>query len=500
MLPIYARFLRGEGYGIIGMIDVVLSVLAVFIGHGFSIAMTRYYFQENSENKRKILISTNLITMFALITLVSSPALFLNNIVAEIAFGRDGLGLYIILAVCSFIFTTSGANAGNYILIKRKAFLFSAFSIAGLIMSLVLHVYFIVILRLGVLGYLYAGLICSILLSAAKHIYVFLSVGVQYNINDSLEFLKFSLPLVPGLISNFLRNNVSRIIIRSHMGLSELGAFEMLFKFATLIGVFITEPFSKSWGPKRMEICDYENGPFLISRMFTLQLYIMLFLGLILALEIPLLLKILLPKEFWLGGYIALFAVMSRILIASYTHFQFPLVYAKVTYKISIIQFISAFLSILLNLYFIKNYKILGAFIAACIVGIFQCVLAYILSYRYYKIPFQWKNIIALISISLITFFSINSIDFQNIEVLKQFGLFLKKPVESFLNNIHLSNLMEGRITKYFISNINLVVECIIKLLLSFSFLIASPFTGINVKNIKRILISKKVEKNNFKI
>lgn len=92
----------------------------------------------------------------------------------------------------------------------------------------------------------------------------------------------------------FFRNNADRIMLRGYLGLTQLGTFEMLFKFATLIGVFVSEPFMKSWDVKRFEIAQMPEGPAIMARVFTYQLVLNLFFGLILALEIPLLLRILL--------------------------------------------------------------------------------------------------------------------------------------------------------------------------------------------------------------
>ena len=71
MLPVYAHFLRGEGYGIIGMIDVVLSVLTLLIGYGISGALLRYYFEKETVRQKNVLVSTTIILMF-LLALIST--------------------------------------------------------------------------------------------------------------------------------------------------------------------------------------------------------------------------------------------------------------------------------------------------------------------------------------------------------------------------------------------------------------------------------------------
>ena len=98
MLPVYANYLRGEGYGIIGMIDVVISLMTLLIGYGIQGAMTRFYYEKKEESRRKEFISTAVILMFGLVLLVSFPVIIFNETIAFYTFGVDGLGHYIILA------------------------------------------------------------------------------------------------------------------------------------------------------------------------------------------------------------------------------------------------------------------------------------------------------------------------------------------------------------------------------------------------------------------
>jgi O-antigen/teichoic acid export membrane protein len=486
MLPVYANFLRGEGYGILGMIDVVLSFMTLFIGHGISGAMTRFYFQRDSEDERNCFISTNLLIMLILVFIVSSPALILNGLIAKLAFGTSDLNYdyYITIAVLTFIADMSGSNAKNYLIIRKKSILFSAASILKLGLTLILNIYLIVFLKLGVLGYLYSGLISGVIFSLFYHLYVFISVGFYFKKDDCLDILKFSLPMLPGFIAMFIRNNVNRVIIRTNMGLSELGAFEMLFKFATLIGILITDPFGKSWGVKRLEICEKPEGPSTIARVYTLQLSLMLFIGLILSLQIPIILRILTPAEFWLGGYLAFFAVLSRIIMASYLHFVFPLIYAKVTYKISIIQFASAVLSIPVNYFLIRYYGLIGAIFGSCILGLFQCLIAHIFARKYYHIPFETINIVKLLIITVFLFFIINSISFSKTDYGIILDRIFKTSILGLIEFFHLDNIRNGKIIISVTKNIPLIIDAMTKFLLSLIFIPSIFLSGIIPKEI----------------
>lgn len=486
MLPVYAFYLRGEGYGIIGMIDVILSVLTYLIGYGVSGAMRRFYFQKPTENEKHTFVSTNIILMFVLVLIVVAPAVLFSEQIARLAFGKTGMGFFVSLALYTFIADLTARNAENYVLILQESVFYTALALVRLLVGLSLNIYLIVYLQLGVLGYLYSGLITAVLFSIFMHVYALYHVGLHYHPDDAREILAFSLPMLPGYIAMFFRNNADRIMLRGYLGLTQLGAFEMLFKFATLIGVFVTEPFMKSWDVKRFEIAGMPEGPAIMARVFTYQLALNLFFGLILALEIPLLLRILTPREFWLSGGVAFLAVASRIMLDSYFHFFFGLLYANRTFFISLIQFISAGLSITFNWILIKHYGLWGAVEAAFVVSGIQCIVGYILARKYYRIPFDWRTICLLVGSVCILFCLVNSFTLDGTSVAAWLDRELYAPVSGLLHLLHLDAVKGGKLVAYVLGNIITIFEGGIKFILACAFLLVLPLFGIVPKQLLR--------------
>jgi len=485
MLPVYAFYLRGEGYGIIGMIDVVLSVMTVLIGYGISGAMRRFYFEKSTDEERDVFVSTNIIVMLLMVLIVCLPAIFFKEPIARLAFGKTGMGYYISLALCTFIADVAGRNAENYILILQKPVFYTSLALARLMVGLSLNIYLIVHLQLGVLGYLYSGLIAAILFSIIMHAYALYHVGLHFNLADAREILAFSLPMLPGHAAVFLRNNADRIMLRSYLGLTTLGAYEMLYKFATLIGVLVSEPFMKSWDIKRFEICQMAEGPTIMARVFTYQLALNLFCGLILGLEIPVLLRILTPEEFWLSGSFAFLAVASRIIMDSYFQFFFGLLYAKRTFIVSMIQFVTGASSVLLNLILIRSYGLYGAVVASCVVNGIQSALGYIYGQRHYQIPFEWTKSCILVATAVVLFLLINSVRLEGPAVVWITDV-LRPSIAAIMHMLHLDIVRDGKIAAYVIGHILLVVEGGIKFILAFAFLLVLPLFGIVPKQLVR--------------
>ncbi|BCA79496.1 oligosaccharide flippase family protein [Desulfuromonas sp. AOP6] len=479
MLPVYSHYLRGEGYGIIGMIDVVLSMMTLVVGYGIAGAMGRFYFEQKTEQERKTLVSTTMALMLAMVLLVSSPVLIFHESVAWLALGSREYGYYLVIAALAFICEMSAKAPEAYILLRQKPFLISFLSLGRLVLGLSLNIYLIVSLEMGVLGYLYASLLTGIATTVVMHGYALYHVGFGFDRKVIHKILRFSLPLLPGYVAMFVRGNADRVILRTYLGLAQLGAFEMLFKFATLLGVLIVEPFSKIWNVKRYEICDAPEGPETMARMFSLQLALLLFFGLILSLEIPLLLRVMTPPEFWVGGGIVSLAVVSRILNAAYQQVSFGLIYAKKTFNISVIQGVTATLSIAFNFLLIPRYGILGAVLASCLVALCQCVMAHYMSVGYYPIPFQWGKIAQMTLAAATIYILVGPVSVDSFGLAPWLNQTLKPSVASMMTAMHLDAIKDGKLLLYVTDNIPLVVEGTIKLFLAFSFLPILIFMGI---------------------
>ena len=467
MLPIYTHYLQTEGYGIVGMVDITISVLSVFVGYGVQSAVQRFYYEKNSTPQQDKLISTSIFLLFVIIIVVCTPAYFLKNYISLTIFGEYGYEDYVVLTILIFVADMTSNNALVFILVKQRSILYSCISLLRLFIGLSLNIYLIVILQMGILGVLYSNLLTAVIISILVHVYTFSKVGFHFDFNDAKSMLKFGLPLIPGYIAMFIRNNSDRLILRSYLGLSAVGIFEIIFKFATILESFFGEPFFRIWSPKRLEICNTQGGAHTLARVSSIQFGIMLFGGLLLSVETPLLIKILSPEEFWVPSYYCFIAVCSRILFHFYYHFLFGLIYSKKTYLISIINTLSAFLSISMNLLLINAFGLLGALIASFSVYFVQCVITLNLAQRYYHIPFEWAKIFFASCIFTCSFFAIDYITPKNFPILQVFF----QPITIVTNSIaDLFGLSGTKLVNLINTKLQFIIEGAIKGLLAASF------------------------------
>lgn len=477
MLPFYANFLGSEGYGILAMLELVTSALSVLVGYGIGSAVYRFYFLRDTETDKKTLVSTAIVILFLMTGFVSLPAMVLSGNIARWALGTDEMQMYVLLAIIAFLADATSFSGQEYLLIQQRSVFVSVVSLLRCTLGLSLNIYFIVILRLGVLGVLYSHSITAVAVTIFYHAYALSRVGIRFRKSDAIDILQFSLPLIPGYIAMFIRHNADRVILKTYMGLSQLGVYSMVASFSALIGLLVHDPFMKTWAPKRMEICNTVDGAETIARTVTFHVALMLFAGLILALEIPLLLKVLTPSEFWIPGIIAFLAVFSRVVFNIYYHVMFGLLYGRKTFTLSVTQIVAAILSVVLNLIFIQYWGLVGAFSAVFIVNFSQCVMTYYLAQPHYKVVYEWRKIVTMASSALVLFGLINAINVQNLGL----GSIVDRAV-SYIPHGTVSLLGSGWIGRILVimhEKATYIFEGLLKGVLSLTFIYVLTRTGI---------------------
>lgn len=473
MLPVYAQYLGDEGYGVLGMIDVVVTFLALLIGYGVSGAMTRFYYEVEDQERRNVVVSTTIILMALMVFAITLPGLFLNETLGRLAFGREGWGYYIVLALLTFMANMTGQTAENYVVIRQKPMLFASLALARLVVDVSLNIYLVVMLDGGIEGWLYASLIVAFIYAVAIHGLVLWRVGTGFDRDVARRILAFSLPMLPGYLAMFVRGNADRIMLRTWLGLGQLGVFEMLYKFVSLIGFFAVEPFLKSWMVKVFEVCDTAEGPKTLAKAFTYHMALICGFVLLLSLEIPIVLKLLTPAEFWLTGMVVFLAVLSRGILGAYYHVFFGLLYAKKTFSISIVQGCTAAVSVVLNWLLIGSYGLLGAVVASLLTVLVQCAIAYFLARRHYRIPFEWNRVAWILGLTVAMFlvakdFTVSESSLND-WIVSHFGPVL----EGIGSALNLDRIKEGRLLEQVVDRSALAIDAVLVLAYSGGFVLA---------------------------
>jgi O-antigen/teichoic acid export membrane protein len=399
MLPFYAHLLRGQGYAVIGMLDVGLGFLLALLVYGLQGSIIRLYHDEKDPARKTVVVSTGVILVTAVTAVLSIPMILLSKPISAFLIDDSGLYYLTIMALLSFNLEMIGQAASSWLLVRSRSMQMAGLSLLRLFVGLLLNIYLVLIKDMGLTGYFISSLTIN-LLSCVIFVWIaFRDCGREYDPTIARTIRGFLLPLIPGTVASWIGRQVERILAKILIGLESVGIMEMGYKFPVLISMMIIKPFMDSWETRRFEIADEPGAAETISRMFTYFMFILSWTGLVLAVVIKPLLEVMTPVEFHPAYRIARVEVLTVILVGAVRHLNFGMAYAKNTAMISKVRTSTAVVKVVLSWFFISTWGIYGAAFSAVVVAAITVVLFYYFSQKHYHLDLQWN---ALASIAVL--------------------------------------------------------------------------------------------------
>lgn len=330
LLPLYTYLLTTEEYGIVDLLNTLVSLLLPIVTFQVEQAVFRELIDVRDNKKNKSIIISNAFfsvclqcLIYLLIFFIISP--WINN---EYKFY---LAINVIASIFSSLFLQISRGLGNNIIYSFGSFLSALLTILG-------NILFLLIFKMKVEGMLLGTLLgqlgCFSFLFFSLKIYKYLHIN-EFKKNICLKLWKYSLPLVPNSISWWIFTASDKLIVSIFLGLSSNGILSAASKFTT---VFITfyNIFNISWTESiSMHIDDIDIGEY-FNKMLNIIIRIFISLILITLLIMPYAYPIKVNESYYSGLYLipilligALFNIsvglLSVIYIAKKIQRQLPI-------------------------------------------------------------------------------------------------------------------------------------------------------------------------------
>ena len=361
MVPLYTAVLSTKEYGIADMVQATAQMLFPVLTVMISEAVLRFCFLKDYTVNQTFSIGIRISTIGVFLSILVSVILY------HISY-FDSLNLYVflipVLFACTSFMNLFHKFARGIDKVKVSA-------IAGLIntiLIIVLNLLFLLVFRLGVLGYLLAyicGEFFATLYMACKcNALGYYEKGK--NIHQRNQMLKYSAPLVPNSLSWWALTNFNRYIMLAVLGVSDVGVYSATLRIPSILTV-MSDIFAQAWLLSALKnYGDEESKKFIramYNRFFSL-LIILTSLMIILAHPIA---SLLLTGEFSEYWYVSTFLFIS-VFFGALVGFLGSIFSAE---RKNIMQFVStiigAFVSIIITVCFIKTHGVIVVSIATMV-------------------------------------------------------------------------------------------------------------------------------------
>ena len=402
LLPFFTRFLHTEDYGIMALLTLMSSLVGGFFSLGTGSSMSILYFSESDLSKRPSVVWTNIFLLLANSFLLLSIIYLCAPFISQLVYQTSIYSNYIRLSFLALAIANVTNPFYSYLQMERKAKKYVLFSLINIIISVVLSAFFVIWMKLGLIGLILPTVISQGLMLFIIPIFSTLKFPIKIDFKLVRPLISIGFPSILGVFAFFFIDTADRQLLQRMVGLNELGIYSVGYGFGTMMMIFVGA-FSSAWPPFFLE---YVNKRLEAKNVFgqILKYYIILFgfLTLLFFVVAKPFTSLVVGPAFQ-DAYLVVGLVAAAYMLKGCYLILLPGIYfAKKLHIQSAIEWSAGFINIGLNLLWIPMFGIVGSAAATLVSYLVLPILTWIFGRRYLAVDYEWKKII--MSVLVISF------------------------------------------------------------------------------------------------
>jgi len=401
LVPIYTRIFIPEDYGVINLVQITISFLAVFLILGTDNASARYYLDPESDQDRKLTASTAL--FFRAIAVVTGCLVFIHfsEEISEVLFKTSSYSKYLLIAAAALPFTQCGVLALNLLRFNFRSVSYAVLSLARLVVTVSLSILLVVGLRWGIMGVLAATLISSIVFFFAQFFMARGYFSPAFSTRRLGELLRYGVPLVPYGVTVYLIQNCDRYFLSHFSTLEQVGLYSIGFQLASLL-VLLFAGSGLAWDPFVYSTYKEGGSRAIYSKIMSYLVSATLLLVIGLSLFAREVLAVFTTPQYY-GAYIVVpFLAFYLALYHLGLRMSFGIHIAKKTFHFTWISAVAAAVNVGFNFLLVPPYGMIGAAVATLICSIVWAILLVRVSQKYYRVSYSWMSFFAISAVAVV--------------------------------------------------------------------------------------------------
>lgn len=409
LLPVYTTVLTKEEYGIVDLLNTLVSLFLPIVTLQIEQGVFRYLVDYRKNKEKQIEVVTS-VMKFLLIQVCIYGIVFLGTSIWIHNSYKYLLAVNLIVAMFSLTLLQICRGLGD-----NKKYALGSFILGA--SSVILNIVFIVVFKFGAYGILMATIIsnfvCTMYIYISKKVYKYIQIK-KYNKKLLKEIIKYSIPLVPNMISWWIVNTSDRSIISCILGIGKNGIYSAANKF-TNVFASLYEVFNITWTEAAAININLPEKDEFFSKILdvTIKFFGSLALGIIALM--PFIFPILINEQF-AESYkqipILMVGSMFNVLVSFIGSIY---VAKKITKKIAKTSILAAIINITINLLLIRWIGLYASSISTLIAYMSMFIYRYIDSKKYVKLHINKKVVVSMIILLIISIY----IYYEKYQILK---------------------------------------------------------------------------------
>lgn len=404
MLPLYTSTLYlpdKSDYGDYTLIYTFMAFMNLFYLYGMDSAFLRYSYDKKYD--RKDVYATAFFAVGGSAFILSLVIFFSASASSTIIFGAGDYQFFVKAAALILLFDTFSNLPYLILRVEEKSISYSTIRIIRFLIELMLNIWFLVFLKLGIKGILYANIIAAFI-----NILILLPFQIKYlkglfKRAIFLSLIKFGLPIIPNSLAYLVVEISDKYLMRVLLDKEQLGIYSANYKFGSII-LFLIIAFRTAWQPFFLKISETNDAKKIYAKVLTyfslagvlLVIFVTFFIEYLVAMPLPGNFT-LLGKSYWSGIQIIPIILTSYLFYGFYVNFTVGVFITKKTKLMVIFTGLAAIINISSNFYLMPAFGIMGAAIATLLSYFVMALSIFVANQKIYKINYEFKRIISLL-------------------------------------------------------------------------------------------------------
>lgn len=435
LIPLYTHYLTPADYGTLELLDLTGYIVGMLAALGITNSVIRFYYEFSEQEEKDRVISVAIITIVALSVVFFAISVIFSRYISRLVFESPDYFRFFEIIFASLFLNLSGEIPMTVLRIKEKSILFVTFSLIKTALTLSLNIFFIVYLKMGVMGILLSGLIVAGGMGIFLLVYQFRRIKISYSFSLLKPMLRYGIPLAWSTIGMFIVNFADRFFLQRMATMNELGLYSLAYRFGFLPSILITGPFMRIWAPKRFDLVKEQNAKSIYSVIFTYLAFLLIYAGLGICLLIKDAIAVISDPEFHEAYKYVSVILVSYMLNGAVIYVQFGIHLVKKTRYLAYATLMTAGINIVANVLLIPAMQAWGAALATLLSYLFLLVYTYIISQKFYHVPYEYGRIakMTFVAVSMFVIGSLINPSSVSVSMISKFLLGLSFPFVLYL-------------------------------------------------------------------
>lgn len=394
-IPLITRILSPEEFGRVSMFILAVNILMIFSIFGIDQSFVRFYYEEDSKNRPKLLQQSIKLPLVIFIFLAFGVLIFKRELSILLFNIEDPESIYLLIGAVFFSIINS---FGLLILrMEQKGIKYSVLQFLTKFLDLLFMLLFYYLMgadyKIMIFSYTISiAIVTLITIYFGKYFWLNVFSSEKNRLKNSLsETINFAYPLLLTTVFVWLLQSIDRFSIKHWNSMEELGLYSAIYKIISVLFI-LRSSFTVYWAPLAYE--QYQLNP--NNKTFFEKMYSIVFVGMFLIT-----LGFIMTKDlfvFLLGEsyqssinllpFLALIPIMS--VISEVT--QVGISFVKKTKWNMVITFVVCVFNISANFILVPNMGAKGASISAGLSYLLYFILRTHISQKYFKVGYQLKQ------------------------------------------------------------------------------------------------------------